>query len=62
MLLKESLARKRNEMMDNFVQILWQLPIGELSSSSSHETPFKVQGNFDISLFEGLIDADVVYK
>jgi hypothetical protein len=34
----------------------------QASSSRSHATPFKVQVNFDIPLFEGLIDADVVYK
>jgi hypothetical protein len=49
-------------MMDNFVQILRRLPTREASSSSGHITPFKVQVNFDIPLFEGLIDAYVVYK
>ena len=49
-------------MMDNFAQILRWLPTGEASSSRGHETPFKVQVNFDIPLFEGLIDADVVDK
>jgi hypothetical protein len=49
-------------MMDNFAQILRWLPTGEASSSSGHATPFKVQVNFDIPLFEGLIDADVVDK
>jgi hypothetical protein len=49
-------------MMDNFMQILRQLPTGEASSSSGHATPFKVQVNFDIPLFEGLIYADVVDK
>jgi hypothetical protein len=38
------------------------LPIGEASSSSVHATPFKVQVNFDIPLFEVLIDVDVVDK
>jgi hypothetical protein len=38
------------------------LPTGEASSSGGHATPFKVQVNFDIPLFEGLIDADVVDK
>jgi hypothetical protein len=42
MLLKESLARQRNEMMDNFVHILRGLPMGEASSSGSHATLFKV--------------------
>jgi hypothetical protein len=32
------------------------------SSSSGHASPFKVQVNFDIPLFEGLIDANVVDK
>jgi hypothetical protein len=49
-------------MMDNFAQILRRLPTGEASSSSGHATPFKVHVNFDIPLFEGLIDADVVDK
>jgi hypothetical protein len=49
-------------MMDNFAQILRWLPTGEASSSSDHATPFKVQVNFGIPLFEGLIDADVVDK
>jgi hypothetical protein len=38
------------------------LPTGEAYSSSDHITPFEVQGNFDIPLFEGLIDADAVDK
>jgi hypothetical protein len=49
-------------MMDNFAQILRRLPTGEAYSSSGHATPFKVQVNFDIPLFEGLIDVDVVDK
>ena len=42
MFLKESLAQQRNEMMDNFAQILQRLPIGDASSSSGHATPFKL--------------------
>jgi hypothetical protein len=38
------------------------LPIGDTSSSSGHATPFKVKVNFDIPLFEGLIDLDYVDK
>jgi hypothetical protein len=49
-------------MMDNFAQILRWLPTGDTSSSSGHSTPFKVQVNFDIPLFEGLIDADAIDK
>jgi hypothetical protein len=48
--------------MYNFAQILRRLPTSEASSSSGHATPFKVQVNFDIQLFEGLIDVDVVGK
>jgi hypothetical protein len=62
MLLEKALARQRNEMMGNFVQILRRLPMGEESSSGVHATPFKVQVNFDIPLFEGLIDADYIDK
>jgi hypothetical protein len=43
-------------MMDKFAQILQRLPMGDTSSSRSHATPFKVKVNFDIPLFEGLID------
>jgi hypothetical protein len=49
-------------MINNFAQILLRLPIRDTSSSSSHATPFKVQVNFDIPLFEGLIDAYVLDK
>jgi hypothetical protein len=38
------------------------VPIGETYSSISHATPFKVHVNFDIPLFEVLIDADDVDK
>jgi hypothetical protein len=54
--------RQSNEMMDKFAQILRRLPTGEASSSRSHATPFKVQVNFYILLFEGLIYVDVVDK
>jgi hypothetical protein len=60
MLLEESLVRQRDEMMDNFTQILRRFPTGEECSSSYHETPLKIQANFDIPLFEGLIDADSI--
>jgi hypothetical protein len=62
MLVEEALTQQRNEMMEKFTQILRRLPIGEASSSSGHTIPFKVQLNFDIPLFEGLIDAYVVDK
>jgi hypothetical protein len=63
MLLKEALEKQRNAMMDNFDQILQRIPTSGASTSNSHSggaTPFKVQVNFDIPIFEGQIDADVV--
>jgi hypothetical protein len=58
-----ALEKQRNTMMDNFAQILQRLPIGGASASSSHSgggTPFKVQVNFYIPIFDGQIDADIV--
>jgi hypothetical protein len=63
MLLEEALEKQRNTMMDNFAQILQRIPTGGASTSKSHSggaTPFKVQVNFDIPIFDGQIDADVV--
>ena len=63
MLLKEALKKQRNAMMDNFAQILQRIPTGSASTSRSHSggaTPFKVQLNFDILIFDGQIDVDVV--
>jgi hypothetical protein len=62
LLIEEALTQQRNEMMDSFTQILRRLPTGDASSSSEGATPFKVQINFDIPIFEGQIDADVVDK
>jgi hypothetical protein len=62
LLIKEALMQQRNEMMDSFMQILRRLPTGDASSSNRGTTPFKVQINFDIPIFEGQIDADVVDK
>jgi len=62
MLLEESLAWQRNEMMEKFAQILRRLPTRDTSSSRGYVTPFKVHVNFCIPLFERLIDADVVDK
>jgi hypothetical protein len=67
MLLEESLMQQRNEMMDNFARILRRLPMAatKASSTSNHfasVTPFKVQVNFYIPLFEGEIDADALEK
>ena len=64
LLLEEALERQRNEMMDSFTQILLRIPtVTSVSSTSSRfrdATPFKVQVNFDIPLFEGNIDADAL--
>ena len=53
-------------MMDSFSQIhLRMLAVASASSTSNwfgDETPFKVQFNFDIPLFEGQIDADALYN
>ena len=60
-LLEEALERQRNTMMDNFAQILQRLPIGDASASNSYSrnaTPF----NFEVPIFEGQIDANVVDK
>ena len=62
-LLEEALEKQRNVMMDNFAQILQWLPTYGTSASTSHSggaTPFKVQVNFDIPIFESQIDVDVI--
>jgi hypothetical protein len=61
-LLEESPTQQRNEMIDSFVQILEGLPIGDESSSRRGTAQFKVKINFDIPIFEGQIDVDVVDK
>jgi hypothetical protein len=66
MLLEQALMRQRDEMMENFSHIIQRLPIVSGSSSSSDHfggtSPFKVQVNFDISIFEGQIDMDALDK
>jgi hypothetical protein len=62
LLLEEALSQRRNKMMDSFAQILRRLPTRDKSSLSRGVTPFKVQINYDIPIFEGRIDADVVEK
>jgi len=55
-LLEEALERQRNAMMDNFAQILERLPKGDTSTSSGYygsTTPFNVQVDFEIPIFEG---------
>jgi hypothetical protein len=62
-LFEEALEKQRNVMMDNFAQILQRLPTGGTSASNNQSggtTPFKVHVNFDIPIFDGQIDADVV--
>ena len=62
-LLEEALKKQRNPMLDNFVHILQRLPTDGAYASSSHSggaTPFKVQVNFEIPIFEGQIDADAI--
>jgi hypothetical protein len=61
LLLEQALTRQRDEMMENFSHILKCLLIASGASSSSDHfggtSPFKVQVNFDIPVFEGQIDA-----
>ena len=51
-------------MMDSFTQILQRMPATASASLTSGQfgdaTPFKVEVNFDIFLFEGNIDADAL--
>jgi hypothetical protein len=65
-LLEQALMRQRDEMMEKFSHILQCLPIAsDTYSSSDHfggTSPFKVQVNFDIPIFEGQIDADALDK
>jgi hypothetical protein len=63
--LEEALDKQRNTMMGNFSQILQRLPTRSTSTSNNHSrgaTPFKLQVNFDIPIFEGQIDVDVIYR
>jgi hypothetical protein len=62
MFLEEALTQKRNAMMDIFPQILRWILIGNAYSSSGGATPFKVQIKFDIPVFEGHTEVDVVDK
>jgi hypothetical protein len=66
LLLAEALVQERNKMLEIFSQILQLLPTitGMYSSSIrlGDASPFKVQVNFDIPIFEGQIDADALKK
>ena len=64
-LLEEALKKQRNAMIDNFAQILQRFPTGDASTSNNHfggATPIKVQVNFDIPIFKGLLDSKVIDK
>jgi hypothetical protein len=66
LLLEQALTQQRDEMMENFSHILQRLSITtEVSSSMVNfggTSPFKVQVNFDIPIFEGHIDVDALEK
>jgi hypothetical protein len=66
LLLEKSLERERDKMMENFAHILQHLLIEKgMSSSRDHfggTSPFKVQVNFDIPIFEGQIDTNALEK
>jgi hypothetical protein len=66
MLFEQALARQRDKMMENFSHILQRMSIATCASSSSDHfggtSPFKVQVNFDILVFEGQIDVDALEK
>jgi hypothetical protein len=66
LLLEQALTRQRDKMMESFSHILQHLSIATCEySSSSHfggTSPFKVQVNFDIPVFEGQIDTESLDK
>jgi hypothetical protein len=66
LLLEKAPTRQMDEMMENFSHILQCLPIETCTYSSKNyfgsTSPFKVQLNFDIPVFEGQIDADTLDK
>jgi hypothetical protein len=66
LLLQQAFTRQRDEMMENFSHILQRLPIEiDAYSSSNHfgsTSPFKVQVNFYIPVFEGQIDVEALEK
>jgi hypothetical protein len=62
---EEALEKQRNAMMDNFAQIIQRFPTGDAFASNNNSggaTPFKVQINFDIPIFDFQIDVDTVDK
>jgi hypothetical protein len=66
LLVEQALMRQRDEMMENFAHILQCLLI-TIGTSSSRDhfgstSPFKLQVNFDIPIFEDQIDMDALEK
>ena len=64
-MVNEALREQKDQMLQQFTQILQQLQVGNHASSSANQsfgapTPFKVQVNFDIPIFEGKINSDAV--
>jgi hypothetical protein len=57
LLLEQDLTQQRDEMMENFSHILQCLSISTCASSSNNHfgstSPFKLQVNFNIPIFEG---------
>jgi hypothetical protein len=47
-------------MMDSVMQILRQLPTNDASSLSGGASPFTIQINFDINIFESQIDTNAI--
>jgi hypothetical protein len=66
LLLEKPLTRQRDKMMDNSTHILQRLSIATGTYSSSNHfggtSPFKVQVNFYIPIFEGHIYVDAIEK
>ena len=66
LLLEKALTWQRGENMKNFSNILQHMSIEKFASLSRDHfgstSPFKVQVNFDILIFEGQIEADALDK
>jgi hypothetical protein len=61
-LVEEALNKQREEMMEQFSQLLEkrESQANPRNSTFGGQTPFKIQVNFDIPTFQGKIDADAV--
>jgi hypothetical protein len=53
LLIEEALMQQRKKMMDSIMQIFRQLPTSDTSYLNRGTAPFKVQINFNITIFEG---------